>query len=79
MNNQIDIEYACDAEGDHTVATSEFVTSKIKTFSKDDVTDIDKFISEASYIYNLDKVLGTVNRKLVPEASNDVLKVEEMK
>jgi hypothetical protein len=79
MNNQIEIEYACDSEGDHTVATSECVTSKIKTFSKDDVAGIDKFISEASYVYNLDKVLGAVNRKLVPEAANQVLKVEEMK
>jgi hypothetical protein len=79
MNKSIEIEYACDSEGDHKAATSECVTSKIKTFSKDDVAGIDKFISEASYIYNLDKVLGAVNRKLVPGVANKVLKVEEMK
>ena len=62
-SNTIDINYACDPEGDHTASISTCVDSKTKSFDKNDRESILKFIEECSYVHNLEEILELIAHK----------------
>jgi hypothetical protein len=62
-SNTININYACDPEGDHTTSISKCVDSKTKSFDKNDKEGILKFIEECSYVHNLEEVLEIIAHK----------------
>lgn len=55
-DTNLEVEYACNADGDHTAPMSECSESRVQTFD----TDLQRqhFIAECTYVYNLDIALG---------------------
>lgn len=64
----LEVHYACDSKGDHTANMAECIDSNIKKF--DTIKEKELFISECTYVYNLDIALGAINSK---SSANPVL------
>lgn len=62
VKDNIEVEFACDGDGDHTAPIHECVDSRIRTFKG--LKEALSFINKCSQVYNLDKIL-----EVVPEAA----------
>jgi hypothetical protein len=72
MTKKLEVHYACDSNGDHTVNMAECTESNIKEFTT--VHEKETFISECTYVYELDKALGNViNSQNIPNPILDCL------
>lgn len=56
MSQKLEVHYACDSNGDHTANMAECTDSNIKEFDAE--LDQQNFITECTYVYDLDKALG---------------------
>jgi len=54
--DNLEVEYACNADGDHTAPMAECTDSNIKTFENE--LQQKEFIAQCTYVYNLDITLG---------------------
>jgi len=65
IKEKFTVHYACDDNDDHTALMSECKDSGIVEFNT--LKETEQFITECTYVYNLDEVLGnTVDSKPVP-------------
>jgi hypothetical protein len=70
------VEYACDADGDHSVPVAECTTSGSKEF--DTINGLLDFIAECSYVFNKDRVFGSIlNARQKPEHTNTGVTVNQ--
>lgn len=63
LKDVIEIEYTCDAMGDHRVPTDQCVTSGVRSFTLDQKDEARKFILECSHVYKLDETLKKLSHK----------------
>lgn len=71
MLDTLEIEYACDAEGDHTANMAECLDTSIKKFASEEA--MHAFIAECTYVYNLDIALGNKINAGTPHPVLDTL------
>jgi hypothetical protein len=64
----LEIEYACDADGDHTALMANCTESRVATF--DNELKKQEFITQCTYVYNLDIALGN---KVNADTPNPIL------
>lgn len=60
------VEFACDADGDHTSPISECTSSGKKSFTN--LAEMLDFVAECSYVYDKDNLFGlTPEKKATPK------------